>query len=345
MHFQTPDDVRTIIRNASRIGVDTVFWQVRGNGTVTYPSRIEPWSREFGYRDPGFDPLALALREAHRRGIRLEAWVNLMPAWRGSKPPPIRNQLYHTRPEWFLHDDAGQRQPLGRGYAILNPCLPAVRTYLVELCAEIATRYDIDGIHLDYVRYAWETTPNARERYPRDAETLRRYRAETGLHPDDQPARWDRWRADQLTELVAQIRGMLKRLRPDATLTAATWGNPNDGEKLFFQQARTWLRRGLLDAATPMTYTADAAKFARDIRAYRDPVPNAHLLPGIGLYKHTSLPSLALQFEQCARWDGRYALFSYASIYATAADRANPATDMPLRRMRRDAVRQAGQTR
>ena len=85
-HYRFPDDIRTIMRNCARAGLNTVLWQVRGEGTVLYPSRIEPWSAEYAYRDPGFDPLQIAVEEAHRHGLRIEAWVNVMPGWKGSQP-------------------------------------------------------------------------------------------------------------------------------------------------------------------------------------------------------------------------------------------------------------------
>ena len=62
--YKTADDVRSIVRNCARAGFDTVLFQVRGNGTVAYRSRIEPWAEEFGFRDPGFDPLATAVARA-----------------------------------------------------------------------------------------------------------------------------------------------------------------------------------------------------------------------------------------------------------------------------------------
>ena len=186
-HYRYPDDIRTIMRNCARDGFNTVLWQVRGEGTVLYPSRIEPWSAEYGYRDPGFDPLRLAVEEAHRNGLRIEPWVNVMPGWKGPKPPPVRSQLWHAHPDWFLRDAAGARQPLGKFYVILNPCLPEVRHYIASVIEEIVANYDVDGVHLDYVRYAWETTPNARDFYPRDPTTLSVYRQQTGRHPDDNP--------------------------------------------------------------------------------------------------------------------------------------------------------------
>lgn len=339
-HYRYPDDVRTIIRRCAELGCNTVFWQVRGCGTVTYPSALEPWSREFEHRDPGYDPLALAVAEAHRRGLRIEAWVNVLPGWRGPRPPALPQQLWNAHPEWFLRDSRGRRQPLGDFYVILNPCLPEVRRHISDVIDEIATNYDIDGVHLDYVRYAWDTTPDARRRYPRDARTLALFRRETGLAPDDDPTAWDHWRANQLTRLVAGIRARLDRRRRGATLTAAVIRHPRTAYQEFFQNGVAWLRTGLVDALLPMAYTRDVGRFEADVRAYRELAGARRIVPGLGIYQHHGPEEMWAQLERCRTWGGDFALFSYASLYPTHADRAagRPSSEVQAQRETRRRV-------
>jgi uncharacterized lipoprotein YddW (UPF0748 family) len=343
MHYKTPDDIRTIMRNAAALGFNTVIWQVRGNGTVLYPSRIEPWAREYDHQDPGFDPLAIAIEEAHRNRLRLEAWINVMPGWRGPKPPTPRNQLWYTHPDWFLLDAEGKRQPLGDFYVILNPCHPAVRDYIAGVVAEIAGRYRVDGIHLDYVRYAWETTPNARRLYARDARTVRAYQRETGKRPDDDAKAWDDWRGNQLSRLVGQIRETVDRVRPGAAVTAATWSSPSRGYREYLQNAVGWLRAGLIDAVYPMAYTDDVAALQRYIGEYQQAAPNRRVIPGIGIYKLGTQQQVTEQLARCRSWGGDYAIFSYASLHAVAGDRGrkrSPALDKEnqAREVRRSAI-------
>src|SRR5262245_40426125 len=78
--YRTADDVAQIMEHCQSAGLNTVMFQVRGNGTAFYRSRREPWAQELGGKDPGFDPLEVACREAHARHIQLHAWVNVMPA-------------------------------------------------------------------------------------------------------------------------------------------------------------------------------------------------------------------------------------------------------------------------
>jgi len=333
-HYRDADDVRAIIRNCAAMGCNTVLWQVRGAGTVTYPSRLEPWTEEFGFADPGYDPLALAVAEAHRHGLRIEAWFNVLPGWQGPRPPPLANQLWNARPGWFLCDAGGQRQPLAildaktgkpaNHYLLLNPCLPEVRQHIAALIDEIVSRYDVDGVHLDYVRYAWETIPDAEKKYPRDARTLELYYRETRKRPDDDPAAWKHWRAAQLTRLVADVRRVLDRRRPGAALTAAVSSNPRTAYDAYLQNGVAWLRSGLVDALMPMAYTEKPAEFAAAVEAYRHLVGGRRIVPGVGVYKHKAAHVMEQQLEYCRAAGGDFALFSYDSFYPNSQDRSDP---------------------
>lgn len=339
-HYRYPDDVRTIIRNCAALGMNTVLWQVRGNATVCYPSQLEPWAEEFDFESPGYDPLALAVAEAHAHGLRIEAWVNVLPGWRGPRAPPISNQLYHTHPEWFLRDAQGRMQPLGDFYILLNPCLAEVRAHIAAVIGEIAGRYDVDGVHLDYVRYAWETVPDAERRYPRDPRTLSLYHAQTGRSPDADPNAWKRWRADQLTLLVEQIRQTLHAARPGATLTAAVRPDPDEAYRGYLQDSAGWMRSGLLDAVMPMAYTTHLATFRRSVQAYRA-IGGARVVPGLGVYKHLTREQIRSQLDWCRQTGGDLALFSYDALYASADDRRSggpAARTQSLRAMRREIV-------
>ncbi|MGE0481604.1 MAG: glycoside hydrolase family 10 protein, partial [Phycisphaerae bacterium] len=151
--YKSEADVQRIIRNCADAGFNQVVFQVRGNANAFYDSKLEPWAVELGGKHPGWDPLAVAVRAARARKVGLHAWVNVMPAWRGTKPPANPEQLYNKRPEWFWYDQHGNRQALSDFYVSLNPCLPEVREYHVDVFEEIVARYDVDGLHLDYIRF------------------------------------------------------------------------------------------------------------------------------------------------------------------------------------------------
>lgn len=339
-HYRTPDSIAQIMRNIRALGANTVLWQVRGEGTVAYPSRFELWSSEYEHRDPGFDPLKIAVEEAHRNGLKIHAWCNVAPGWKGKKPPPP-GQLLAAHPAWFLHDERGVRQPQGDFYLVVNPCLPEVRAHLVTVFEEIVTNYAVDGLHMDYVRYAWDETPGARDRYPRDPWTLALYRRQTDRMPDDDPKRWHHWRAAQLSRLVADVREMISRRRPDAMLSAAVWINPLDGYRDYMQNAIAWLNVGLLDAAFTMTYFEDARDFERNVKLYRTNCPDRRVIPGVGLYKQEKREQPEAQMRLARGWGADVALYAYESLFDIADEKLPPKTAAQTRAqraMRRSAV-------
>jgi len=355
--YKTPADVVRIMDNCKQAGFNTVLFQVRGNGTVAYPSRIEPWSEEFGFKDPGFDPLALAVGEAHRRGLALHAWVNVMPAWRGEAPPPIRTQLYNAHPEWFFYDSARRREPLvhvagserRKWYVSLNPCLPEVRRYLVRLMHEIVSNYPVDGLHLDYIRFPNESIVTGEQipDYPRDPRSLALFNRETGSDPKVHPAAWKQWRADQVTRLVAQIQQMMKQTRPQAMLTAAVKSTP-DGGLPHFQDARRWVAQGLVDAIFPMNYTSSVDEFgARNAMwmAQRRP-PQVWIVPGVNISENKPPREAAIttrkQMELSAQSTGHFAVFAYSLLFDNSpvvrTASANDANLSPQQQRQREIV-------
>jgi len=333
MDYKTEADIVRIMDDCKSVGINTVLFQVRGNGTVFYPSRIEPWAEQFDHKDPGYDPLNVAIREAHRRGMLLEAYMNTMPAWNGPNPPKIRNQLYFTHPGWFWYDKFGHRQPLlhqvggrTRGwYASLNPCLPEVRKYLVSVYQEVARRYDVDGVHLDYIRFPNEPVVPGEEipDYPRDARTLALYKAATGLAPDADPARWMQWRADQVTELVREIHATVKRTRPGAWVTASVGADPERAKNAHFQDSRRWAREGLVDAVYPMNYIDDMQKFKERMSFWADAPAKIKVVQGIGVFKLKTGEALIEQIRAAEQPAGHFCLFAYSSLFSRTPDRAN----------------------
>jgi uncharacterized lipoprotein YddW (UPF0748 family) len=323
--YKTPQDVQRIIQNCSDAGFNTVLFQVRGNGTVFYPSKIEPWAEQFGFKDPGFDPLALAIKEAHARGMRLQAYMNVMPGWNGPDEPAVRNQLYYTHAEWFWHDAQGQRQPLvhrvgdrTRGwYLSLNPCLPEVRKYIVEVFREVAANYDVDGLHLDYIRF-----PNERvvpgeviPDYPRDPRTLELFKRATGQTPESNPAAWSRWRADQVTQLVEDLHTMLRRTKPKAVLSASV-GSVQKNALTHFQDTQQWIAKGIIDEVYLMNYTREPAEFTRRNEAWVGFDNKVRIIPGLSISGGADSVAVAKQQIASAREaTGDFCIFSYSSIF------------------------------
>jgi uncharacterized lipoprotein YddW (UPF0748 family) len=328
--YKTADDVTRIIDNCADAGFNAVLFQIRGNGTVFYRSEIEPWAEQLAYQDPGYDPLALALERAHDRGVELHAWVNVMPAWQGPDEPGVENQLYFTHPEWFWYDKDGNRQPLvhkvgdqTRGwYASVNPCLPEVRAYLVEVFRELVSNYDVDGLHMDYIRFPNEPVVRGEQipDYPRDERTLELYKEETGLAPDDNQEAWNQWRTDQVTKLVTDIHTMMRRTRPRAALSASI-GSGRENALHHFQDGRRWMDDAILDVALLMNYTDSPAEFAERIDPWLVNEPDVPVVPGLWFGRHPdqsieeATQAVKKQIEIAREKTGNFCVFAYSSLF------------------------------
>ena len=344
--YRTADDIALIMERCRSAGFNTVLFQVRGHGLAHYRSHLEPWAEEFEGRDPGFDPLAVACEEAHRRGLQLHAWVNVLPGWRGKAPPRDRRQLWHAHPDWFWHDAQGRRQPFG-WYASLNPCYPEVRQYLVAVMHEIVAGYPVDGLHLDYIRYPneWNTSyPRGAKvpDYPRDPRTLALFRQATGRLPDDAPAMWDAWRTEQLNILLRQIRAMSRQVRPRLLLSAAVKADPDQGRRAHFQDTRRWVAEGLLDAVMPMNYASDMELFTRRMQLWLPMRGRVQVVMGINA-DGRSPELLAAQLDAARRSTGGSAVFAYNALWERRDERGRDLadSDSPARRARCGAVGQA----
>lgn len=317
--YRTRADVHRIVDDCASAGFDTLLWQVRGNATAFYDSPYEPWGEQLGGRDPGFDPLSLAISLARRKGLAIHAWVNVMPAWWGTEPPAEPKQLYHTRPEWMWYDQFGARQALSeRFYVSVNPCLPEVRSYLVLVFADLVERYDLDGLHLDYVRFPNEppaTPAGSGLDYPRDARTLALFRHETGADPDAKPVLWNQWRASKVTELVRRVRHAAQGHRPDLVLSAAVAPLPERGLE-HFQDVRTWAREGLLDVVFPMNYTADSAQFVERMAPWIEMRERNGIEVVMGMRVDVGdRDSVHARLAAAQRYCDGFAAFAYASLF------------------------------
>jgi uncharacterized lipoprotein YddW (UPF0748 family) len=313
--YTSPRQIAALMEAVKQAGLNTVLFQVRGHATAYYYSAIEPFAYEFPRGGPGFDPLAVACHEAHLRGIAIHAWVNVMPAWGGDKPPPDGNHIYFKHPDWFWYDQKGRRQPLNGWYVSLNPCLPEVRSYLVSVCREVVTRYPVDGLHLDYIRFPTDQSPRGSD-YPYDARTLDLYRRATGLTPGANRKVWSQWRTQQVTQLVWEIHSMVKQERPKVLLTAACPADLVTARTRSFQDGPLWLRSGYLDGVFLMNYTENEKTFRTRQEVWRREAGGKPVAPGIGLYMHRADVVSLEQLKMARQWGSGFAFFSSPYLFA-----------------------------
>ena len=132
-------------------GCNAVIFQVRPECDALYESTLEPWSYyltgQQGVRpNPYWDPLAWMVRECHKRGMELHAWINPYRAKTKVAHANAQRHVVVQHPEWTFQYD---------GLTLLNPALQECRNYICDVVRDIVTRYDVDGLHIDDYFYPY----------------------------------------------------------------------------------------------------------------------------------------------------------------------------------------------
>lgn len=283
---QQQSELIAILDGAVALRLNAIILQVRPDCDALYESEIEPWSEyltgTMGHAPfPYYDPLDFAVREAHKRGLELHAWIN---------PFRVRS-LDHKGA--VAHDFITHRHPeMVRRYGHylwLDPALAETRAYTLSVIKDIVHRYDIDGFHLDDYFYPYREKANNKDIDFPDSAAWARYRAEGG-----KLARND-WRRHNIDQFVEAAYTLIKREKPWVKFGVSPFGiwrpqNPPqvkglDAYDVLFADSRQWLQRGWLDYLAPQLYWPMDAKdqsFSALLKWWTEQNPlRRHLWPGM----------------------------------------------------------------
>jgi uncharacterized lipoprotein YddW (UPF0748 family) len=341
--------IAALVRTARDQGFNTLLVQVRGRADAYYSTDLEPRSADLARQPPSFDPLATVLAEAKAGGIRVHAWVSLNLVSSAVELPAAADHLVYRHPEWLMvprgiAQDVARLDPANPAYVgkiarwtrghleaveglYASPLHPEAAAHTERVLLDLARRYDLDGLHLDYSRY-----PNQQFDYSRfaiaefradirprlGAEARRELDAEAEhdlfAYPDRLPAEWKAFRRTRLTALVARISRSVRAARPGVLVTSAVAPDSRDAFDERMQDWRGWLAGRLIDAVAPMAYTQEPARFAEQIAAARDIAGGGAVWAGIGAYRLS--PAQTIENIQAARKLGAagFVLFSYDSL-------------------------------
>lgn len=250
-------ELQATLDRLKRANVNTVLLQTRIRATTIYPSALEPWDgclSGFPGRSPGYDALEYAIEQCHLRGMELHAWVVAMPVGKWNALGCQRLRKRH--PKMI-------RKIGAEGY--MDPESAETANYLALLCREIVENYDVDGIHLDYIRY-----------------------------PETWPAKvqGERGRAN-ITRIVKRVHSAVKTLKPWVKMSCSPIGKHDDlplhwshgwnARTRVGQDAQAWLRDDLMDELFPMMYFKGEQfyPFALD---WKENSYGRIVAPGLGVY-------------------------------------------------------------
>lgn len=251
------EELRAILDRLQKANINTVLLQTRIRATTIYPSQYEPWDgclSGFPGKSPGYDALQFAIDECHKRGMEVHAWVVTIPVgkWNSYGCRQLRKRF----PRLIKRIDQD-------GY--MDPEATQTGCYLAEMCREIVQRYDVDGIHLDYIRY---------------------------------PETWKfRIGKDQargnITRIVEKIHQAVKKEKPWVKMSCSPIGKFDDLSRYWShgwnaytkvaQDAQAWLKDGLMDELFPMMYFRGDQFFPFAID-WKEHSYGKIIAPGLGIY-------------------------------------------------------------
>ncbi len=279
----------TMLDELQKSGINAVMFQVRTECDALYDSPYEPWSywltgEQGTPPEPFYDPLEFAIEEAHKRGMEIHAWFNPYRAERAIGNYDLaENHVINKHPEWILTFDQINQN-------ILDPGLPEVREYVVDIIMDVVERYNIDGVHMDDYFYPY---PDNRVDFggitdEDDSTFAEHHRGFTD--------RGD-WRRDNINLLIDDIYSSINEIKPYVKFGMSPFGiwkngvpsgtSGLDAYNVIYADPVAWLEEETVDYIVPQLYWpfgggqdyGTLALWWESVRNERD------FYPGHGVYK------------------------------------------------------------
>jgi uncharacterized lipoprotein YddW (UPF0748 family) len=255
-----PATIDEIVDNAANAGFNAILFQVRGEADAYYESAIEPWSRRLTGtlgQHPGWDPLARLIERAHGRGLQVHAFMTVYPVWESCTVLPAITEplhLYHrlkglgttsgkvNHLQWDTNDNV-----ICGEYIWGSPASLYLDNHILSVTEDLASRYNLDGIHLDRIRYAGSSASC-------DPVSQQRSGVRCFTSAPSGYTSYAAWQRAQVNGTVRKFHEQIVSLKPQMWLSAAVWFNYSSGFNHYYQDSKGWAQSGHVDALMPMIY-------------------------------------------------------------------------------------------
>lgn len=268
------------------LNFNVVFFQIRNECDAFYKSKYEPWSRYLTGKqgkDPGYDPLQFAVKECHKRGLEIHAWLNPyrvnVVKFSNASQYFDSSHIYKKKPELILKYDNGKY--------ILNPGDPKVQQHIKNVVGDIINNYDVDGIHFDDYFYSYSGTPNSL-----DNSVYNKYGKIYKNKAD--------FRRGSINQMVADVYDTINRVKPYIRFGISPFGIYGNGQmpkgirgmdayKTIYCDPINWLQNKTVDYICPQLYwpTGGQQDYEKLLNWWSNEVAkyNRHLIVGHGIYR------------------------------------------------------------
>lgn len=326
----TAAKIDEIVNNASLAGFNVILFQVRGEADAFYNSNVEPWSRlltgTLG-QNPGWDPLAYMVQSAHAKGIQVHAYLNIYPVWLGCSAPPDNTtprHLYYQLRDYHgttngklngLQWNSGG-QVVCSSYQRGTPASVFLDDHLMAVATDLVTRYDVDGLHLDHIRYDSASTSY-------DPVSQANY---------DSAYTYSEWQRRQVNGTVRKFYEQIVPLKPKLWLSAAVWPiyidywgwGGQEGYYDYYQDSKAWVSGDYIDSISPMIYPSlfhcpddsfwTQSRWQLLVQNFQGDSNGHYIIPGIGT-GYCTFDEIEARINM-ARQIGTagHALFSYGQL-------------------------------
>lgn len=322
----SPESIDQVVAEAADNGINALFVQVRARGDAYYDSDLVPRAQELADAEPDFDPLAHVLEAAHAEGIEVHAWLNATVIWGDLENDPVDpDHVVNAHPEWLMRDAEGRvaiprpdtdpPNSVVEGPYFISPGHPDAADHLVDVYMEVLDRYDVDGLHFDFIRYPARMgadTPSV----DHNPVVLERFTAETGAEPVAHTEAWATWHAEQLTDLVRRVRKGATARAPKVEVSASVLAAWDLGLGRTHQDWRAWMADELLDFVVPMSYADNPARVWKDTSDALQVTDPSRVVVGLGPYLVPDEPEvMATQIDVLRREGVRgFVLFAHDDV-------------------------------
>ena len=326
--YYDPARMDAAVASLAATGFNTLYPNVWSRGTTFHRSRWAPIEPALAEVNPDLDPICRLTRSARSRGMQVVPWFEY------GLMEPGDAEVVRRHPEWVLRRADGSAlfamhganlatSPLKDLRVWLNPAHPGVRARFIGLITEIVQRCGVDGIQLDD-HFAWPVELGY------DDTTRALYRAETGQDPplDPNDRFWMRWRRQQLTGLLRELRGKLQAIAGQRRLVISLSPGPfRFAYNQWLQDWELWALGGLIDDLVVQNYAYSITGFARDLdqpavikaRSWGIPV-EIGILAGFGA-RTTSMDNLSQKVQLAAQRGHGVIYFYWEGLWGTYAGR------------------------